>query len=99
VQTRNIFNVGNTDGGDYKAVRRDSFNSFNNSYEEGVVKLTKLIRDCYFYENERPDLKLFIERDFRAVRCLQVGKRYMSDRFAKYKYRLLSKKYRSLKIV
>jgi hypothetical protein len=90
VRTKNIFNVGNTDGGDYKPVAHDSFNSFNDSFEKGLVRYAQLIRDCYFLENEKISLRTFIKRDFRAVRCSQAGKRYMTDRLAKQKYKIIS---------
>ena len=90
VQTKNIFNVGNTDGGDYKAVKYNSFNSFNSSFEAGLIRYVDLIRNCYFFEGEEIRLKTFIQRDFRAVRCSQAGKRYMTDRLAKPKYKIIS---------
>ncbi len=92
VKTKNIYNIGNTDGGDYKPVAHDKYNSFNDDFESGIINFASLIRNCYFYENEEIDLKTFIKRDFRAVRCSQKGKRYMSDRLAKIKYFWLANK-------
>ena len=90
VKTKNIFNVGNTDGGDYKTVTHNEFNSFNSSFEAGLIRYAKLIRNCYFFEDEEISLKTFIQRDFKAVRCSQAGKRYMSDKLAKPKYKIIS---------
>jgi hypothetical protein len=99
VKTKNIFNVGNTDGGDYKPVAHNEFNSFNSSFEAGLIRYAELIRNCYFFENEEISLKTFIQRDFRAVRCSQVGKRYMSDRLATPKYKIISSSFSEVKSV
>ena len=91
VQTQNIFNVGNTDCGDGKPAVEDECNRFIESWEVGVFEFAKLIKNCYFNENEEIKIKTWIERDFRAVRCNFKGKRYMSDSFSKFKYKASSK--------
>lgn len=86
VPTKNAFNLGNTDCGDYKPAVRNSCNSFKNDWESGLNAFTSLIRNCYFDEGEKITLETYIARDFRAVRCSVKGSRYMTDRMAKSKY-------------
>lgn len=85
-ETMNPMNVGNTDAGDYKAVVCGVANNCLNGWEEGLDAFGKLIRDCYFHEGEQINLKTWVDRDFRAVRCGLEGKRYMTDRGALSKY-------------
>jgi hypothetical protein len=99
VETQNIFNVGNTDCGDGKVVTRDECNRFIESWEIGVLEFSKLIKDCYFYENEEIKIETWIDRDFKAVRCEIKGKRYMSDKFSKFKYKTSSKAIQSKLVV
>jgi hypothetical protein len=82
-----MYNVGNTDAGDYLPVVCGVANNCLNSYEEGVYTYINLIKGCYFHENEEIKIETFIERDFRAVRCNIKGKRYMTDTRALTKYR------------
>ncbi len=87
VQTRNPFNVGNTDAGDTKAV--DCATSYNNclvGWQAGLDAFTSLITRCYFNEGEPISLQTWVDRDFRAVRCNIAGKRYMTDVRASQKY-------------
>jgi hypothetical protein len=86
VETMNPFNVGNTDGGDYKAVVCGVANNCLSGWEEGLNTFAKLISECYFYEGEEIKLDTWISRDFRAVRCGLEGKRYMTDWSALGKY-------------
>jgi hypothetical protein len=86
VQTKNPFNVGNTDAGDWKSVVCGRANWCLNSWAEGLAKFTALIKNCYFEEGEKITLTKYIDRDFRAVRCGIQGKRYMTDRNAAAKY-------------
>jgi hypothetical protein len=97
VETKNIFNVGNTDCGDGKPVQKDHCNNFIDSYELGVLEFAKLIKNCYFEEDEQITIEKWIERDFRAVRCEIKGKRYMTDKFSKFKYNSIIKKLTNLK--
>ena len=86
VQTKNPMNVGNTDAGDYKAVRCGVANNCLSDWQAGLDAFTSLISRCYFNEGEPIKLQTWIDRDFRAVRCNIAGKRYMTDRRATIKY-------------
>jgi hypothetical protein len=86
VATRNPFNVGNTDSGDYKAVKCGVANNCLNSWQAGLDAFTSLISRCYFNDGEAIRLQTWVGRDFRAVRCNIAGKRYMTDYRAKIKY-------------
>lgn len=86
VQTRNPMNVGNTDGGDYKAVKCGVYNNCLERFDTGLTIFVDLIKRCYFHENEEIKLSTFMKRDFRAVRCNVKGKRYMTDTKALIKY-------------
>jgi hypothetical protein len=86
VQTKNPMNVGNTDAGDYKAVRCGFANNCLSDWQAGLDAFGSLISRCYFNEGEAINLQTMIDRDFRAVRCNVKGKRYMTDRRAVSKY-------------
>jgi hypothetical protein len=86
VQTRNPFNVGNTDSGDSKAVKCGVANNCLNNWQAGLNAFTSLITRCYFNEDEQIKLQTWVDRDFRAARCNIAGKRYMTDYRAKAKY-------------
>jgi hypothetical protein len=86
VKTRNPMNVGNTDRGDHKAVKCGVANNCLNDWEQGLFAFTDLIKRCYFQEGEVISLQTWVDRDFRAVRCNIVGKRYMTDTRAGSKY-------------
>jgi hypothetical protein len=87
VQTKNPFNVGNTDAGDTKAVNcSTNYNNCLEGWQAGLDAFTSLITRCYFHEGEEIKLQTWIDRDFRAVRCNIAGKRYMTDTRAKIKY-------------
>lgn len=86
VATKNPFNVGNTDSGDYKAVKCGVANNCLNDWQAGLDAFTSLITRCYFNEGETIKLQTWVGRDFRAVRCNIAGKRYQTDTRAKIKY-------------
>jgi hypothetical protein len=86
VQTKNPMNVGNTDAGDYKAVRCGFANNCLSDWQAGLDAFASLISRCYFNEGEAINLQTMIDRDFRAVRCNVKGKRYQTDTRAKMKY-------------
>ena len=92
VETMNPMNVGNTDGGDYKAVICGVANNCLSGWEEGLDQFASLISRCYFHEGEEIRLDTWIGRDFRAVRCGLEGKRYMTDvnSFWKYQERIIN---------
>jgi len=86
VETKNVFNVGNTDCGDHKPVAKDNCNNFINDWQKGFDTFTSLIKTCYFKPNEPITLQTWIARDFRAVSCNIIGKRYMTSPLARELY-------------
>jgi hypothetical protein len=87
VATNNPMNVGNTDYGDYKPVVCGVANNCLASIEDGLKVFAILLKNKYFYENEKPTLEILIERDFKAVRGDIKNKRYMTDKNAAQKYK------------
>jgi hypothetical protein len=79
VETQNVFNVGNTDAGDYKPTVCGQASNCLSNWQQGLDAFTDLITKCYFNENEEIKLETWISRDFRAVRCDINGKRYMTN--------------------
>lgn len=86
VPTKNPFNVGNVTAGDNKPTNCQQYSNCLDSFEEGVEKFAKLIKEKYFYENEKIGLETWISRDFRAVRGDVKGGRYMTDTQSLTKY-------------
>ena len=86
VETRNPFNVGNTDFGDWKEVVCGIANWCLDDWATGLAKFINLIKGCYFEEGESISINTYMERDFRAVRCEVKSKRYMTDVNSKSKY-------------
>jgi len=86
VQTKNPYNVGNTDAGDFKAVNCQFANNCLPDVKTGTELFAKLIRNKYLHEDEKGTLEVLIQRDFRAVRGDVKGKRYQTDPKAVMKY-------------
>ena len=81
VGTKNIYNVGNTDGGDGNSANDPRFAKYNNFQKDWAVGLDtfgNLISKQYFPDNN-PDLDAFIANDFRRP----DGARYMTSSAAK----------------
>lgn len=91
VATRNIFNVGNTDGGDGKAAKRDKYNEFHDDWMSGINRFTSLITKQYF-PGKKPTLDAFIANDFRRP----DGARYMTNPKAKQAYISLANSVRKM---
>ena len=81
VATKNIYNVGNTDGGDGNSAndpRFAKYNSFQKDWVAGLDRFGHLIADKYF-PGTTPSMQQFIDNDFR----MPNGLRYMTSSQAK----------------